>query len=206
MARLTAEEFEKNRERIKRAALRCFSTSGYKGVTTREIAEAANVPLGSLYNYYEDKLALFRAIVDEQSNAFLSPDNDVIRYFLESDFPNDLDRLADAIGESLETYEPYFKLMYVDVVEFDGVHIREVFSGLEEKFKAVMEDRFRELGLLGPARIDPAFALVTIYLTFYQYFVLSKLFGASKIFGKRTDKQVVDGMIGLLVHGIGRGP
>jgi AcrR family transcriptional regulator len=202
MARLTNEDLEKNRRLINKVAVRCFSSSGFNGITMREIAKKAKIPLGSLYNYYEDKLDLFEAIITEQSRVFLSPDNEVIRYFLSSKFPDDLPLLAEAMKESVKTYESYFKLMYVDVVEFNGAHIKEVFSNLDEKFRQVMEKRFKELGLMGEKKIDPAFALTTIYLSFYQYFILTKLFGATKIFGKKTDQQVIEGMINILFYGI----
>ncbi|MES3037025.1 MAG: TetR/AcrR family transcriptional regulator [Bdellovibrionota bacterium] len=205
MARLTSEDFEKRKAVINLAALTCFTKSGYNGVTMRDIAQQAKIPLGSLYNYYEDKLTLFKEIVNEQSGQFLSIDNDVIKYLLNSQFPDDLPVLAEAIRKSVVRYESYFKLMYIDVVEFDGEHIKEVFSDLDEKFKSVMEQRFRTVGLLGPGKIDPVFAFISIYLSFYQYFILSKLFGATKIFGKMSDRQVVDGLIEVLKNGIGRG-
>jgi AcrR family transcriptional regulator len=202
MPRLSNKDLENTRTKINLAALKCFSTAGFNGVTMRDIAAQAKVPLGSLYNYYDNKQNLFSHIITEQSALFLSNENDVVRYFLNSKFPDDLPILADAIRDSLKKYKYYFKLMYVDVVEFDGANIREVFSDLEKKFTAVLGNRFRQTGLLGQKKIDPAFALISIYLSFYQYFVLSRLFGATHIYGKRSETEVVDGLIELLFHGI----
>jgi AcrR family transcriptional regulator len=203
MARLTEDQISINRERILKAAAFAFSRSGFSGVTIRDIAKKTKLPLGSHYNYYEDKLALFRAVIDQASGAFLAPESEVVRYFLTSNFPDDLPQLATAIKASLEKHETYFKLMYVDVVEFDGKHIRETFSNLEPKFREALSTRFKEVGFLGRGRkIDPAFALVSIYLSFYQYFVMTKLFGASKIFGARSEQQVISGMIEIFQHGI----
>lgn len=205
MARLSAEDSLKTRQALMLVALKRFSRSGFNGVTMREIADDAGIPLGSIYNYFEDKTALFKAVIDETSADFLSPRNELIRHLFESDFPNDLHDLADSIKASIKNHEPYFKLMYVDVVEFDGLHIREVFSNLDEKFRAAMSARFEKIGPLGPKGIDPAFAFVSIYLSLYQYFVLTKLFGATRVFGKRTDTQVVDGLVELMKFGIGGG-
>jgi AcrR family transcriptional regulator len=203
MARLTEVQTEANRHRILNAAAKAFSKSGYNGVTIRDLAVKTKLPIGSHYNYYEDKLALFRAVVAKESALFLSPDNEVIDYFLTSKFPDDLPRLAEAIKQSIREHQTYFKLMYVDVVEFEGKHIRETFSNLDSKFREAMTERFKEIGFLGRKRdIDPSFALVSIYLSFYQYFILTELFGASKIFGARSESQVIAGLIEMFKTGI----
>ncbi|MES2964860.1 MAG: TetR/AcrR family transcriptional regulator [Bdellovibrionota bacterium] len=203
MARLTEDQIELNRNRILSAAEREFSKRGYNGVTIRDIAKKTKLPLGSHYNYYADKLALFEAVIDRCSREFLQIENPVVRYFLDSSFPDDLPRLAAAIKTSVESHESYFKLMYVDVVEFDGVHIRETFSNLDEKFRGAMGVKFQELGLLGRERnVDPSFALVSFYLSVYQYFIITRLFGASKVFGKRSEQQVIEGLIEIFRRGI----
>jgi AcrR family transcriptional regulator len=49
------------RERIMAAAARVISERGVTGATTKEIARAAGVSEGSLYNHFESKTALFGA-------------------------------------------------------------------------------------------------------------------------------------------------
>lgn len=44
------------------AAARVFSTSGFEATTTNAIAEMAGVSVGSLYQYFPDKLALLDAL------------------------------------------------------------------------------------------------------------------------------------------------
>ncbi len=91
------------------------------------------------------------------------------------------------------------------MVEFDGSHIREIFSHLDTKFRAVLGARFAELGGLGAKRdIDPAFAFITVYMIFYQYFVLAKLFGAEETFGRRSDREVVEDLVHLFQSGLAR--
>ena len=45
-------------EQILEAAAIVFSTKGYERATTREIAEAADVSEGTLYNYFDNKIEL----------------------------------------------------------------------------------------------------------------------------------------------------
>ena len=205
MARLTAEDLQNVRTRIEKAALNRFIRSGYNGVTMREIAEDAKVPAGSLYNHFADKQCLFKHLVTQQSELFLSPNGPLAQYLLQSNFPFDLELLAGSIARSTDRCYAYFKLMYVDVVEFEGRHIRNTFSNLELKFKDALQDRFSKLGLLGPDQsIEPAFAFVTIYLSFYQYFVLRKIFGATQIYDRTSESSAIKGMIHLYQHGIAR--
>ncbi len=96
-------------------------------------------------------------------------------------------------------------MIYLDVVEFDGEHIQQVFSHMEPKFRQVLGERFRAVGKLGKRkRTDPGVAFVAVYLLFYQYFVLSKLFGAKQIFGDRSDAEVVSELVELFLGGLAR--
>lgn len=64
----TAEQLaqvrEESREKILAAALRLFSRHGYAGTSVRMIAEEAGVSQGLLYNYFDGKESLLRAIFD----------------------------------------------------------------------------------------------------------------------------------------------
>ena len=52
------------REQIVEAATRVFAKKGFRRATTREVARAAGVSEGTIYNYFEDKDALLLAILD----------------------------------------------------------------------------------------------------------------------------------------------
>jgi AcrR family transcriptional regulator len=50
------------RRRILDAALRVFAKHGYDGTRVPEVAKAANVAIGSLYHYFDDKAALVNEV------------------------------------------------------------------------------------------------------------------------------------------------
>ena len=52
------------RERILEAAFDCFYHNGYEQTSLAAIAQAAGVTRGAIYWHFEDKKALFRAVVD----------------------------------------------------------------------------------------------------------------------------------------------
>jgi AcrR family transcriptional regulator len=59
-----AERAALQRERILRAARRCFAERGFHAASMADIAGAARISPGLIYRYFESKNALVRAIVD----------------------------------------------------------------------------------------------------------------------------------------------
>lgn len=60
MAQVLKEEI---RENIRNAALQEFLDKGYKSAAMRNIAQSAGIPTGLIYSYYENKEALFDAVL-----------------------------------------------------------------------------------------------------------------------------------------------
>jgi AcrR family transcriptional regulator len=63
--RITAEEKQATRERIEAAALELFRTRGFEATTTRDIAKAAQIATGTLFNYFTAKEAIVIAMAEE---------------------------------------------------------------------------------------------------------------------------------------------
>ena len=59
---MTSRRGEQTRQEIIRAALPLFSQQGYHGTSMRQIAAAAGIALGGIYNHFESKEAIFRAV------------------------------------------------------------------------------------------------------------------------------------------------
>lgn len=70
--RLSRREKEKLRQRrdMLSAALALFSERGYYNVSMQEIAKAAEFAIGTLYKFFQNKEALYRALVFENSEKF----------------------------------------------------------------------------------------------------------------------------------------
>jgi AcrR family transcriptional regulator len=63
--RITAEEKRATRERIVKSAVDLFRSQGFDATTTRDIASAAGIATGTLFNYFETKEALVAALACE---------------------------------------------------------------------------------------------------------------------------------------------
>lgn len=203
MPKLSEADANKRRSHIEKAALRCFLKLGYHGASVRDIAAAGRLSLGAVYTHFPDKLSLFAAVLERLSREFLAGDSRLANYLRRCRFPDDLPALAAALSADADRFRDYFKMIYLDVVEFNGEHIRQVYSQMEPRFRLLLRERFREVGKLGRRkRVDPGVAFVTVYLTFYQYFVLTKLFGAEQLYGERSDAQVLRALVDLFLDGI----
>ncbi len=66
MAR-TPKVVEDRREQIIDAAMRAFSQKGYSRATNKDIAREAGITPGLIYHYFENKEALFKAIIEGRS-------------------------------------------------------------------------------------------------------------------------------------------
>jgi AcrR family transcriptional regulator len=63
--RITAEAKIATEQRIREAAARLFITAGWDGTTTREIASAAGIATGTLFNYFQCKEAIAASLIAE---------------------------------------------------------------------------------------------------------------------------------------------
>jgi len=63
--RVTAQKKQETRRRIVESAHKLFIDKGFEQTTTRDIAEAAGIAAGTMFNYFPTKEALAMTIVDE---------------------------------------------------------------------------------------------------------------------------------------------
>jgi AcrR family transcriptional regulator len=197
------EKSERSRGVILEAALQLFSTHGYRGTSIREIAEEAGLSTGNVYHHFPDKEAIFRTLLDQYWEAIDTPDFPFNKALAAGAFPNDLEALAAAALESVRAYRHHVALIYVDVVEFDGTHIRKFYSGMPARFATFMNRRFPDGSLteqLAPG-LDPTTAVMLASRVFLQYFAVEILFGVPEQLGQETP-QAIKAISEILRHGL----
>jgi len=69
MPRTNRERTEATRGALLAAARSLFVDKGYADTSTPEIVAAAGITRGALYHHFEDKRALFRAVLEEEARA-----------------------------------------------------------------------------------------------------------------------------------------
>lgn len=193
---------ERSRSQILGAALRLFSSQGYRGTNMREIAEAAGVSTGNVYHQFKDKEALFQTLLDEYVALQRSPDYPFNRAIAEGAFPTDIDRLGRAVRESFEQTRSYAMLFYIDVIEFNGRHLRQFYQNLNEQFEAYLKsDKGRESAKLFREGVSPLTAMQFTTRFLIKYFEVEVLFGIPDHYG-RASADVIAEMTDYLKHGI----
>lgn len=66
---MNAEDKDRRRSEILKAAKRTFSAKGYHATTISDIAKAARLSYGSVYWYFDSKDALFHALMEAEGSA-----------------------------------------------------------------------------------------------------------------------------------------
>lgn len=201
MPKLLDKTFEKNKLKIERAALHLFTRKGFHGTTVREIAKKAGVSMGKLYIYYDTKEEIFIDLVQRMGAKMEALRQKKLIPLLMSLDPDSMKTLAMTIGRIISENLDYWRLMYIDVVEFRHKHFihsfREIAGGLRTYSRALAQSG----KLKFPKGVDPALAVTTIYLHFFTYFLAENLFGAKRHLGM-SDEEAVEQMIRLYMSGL----
>jgi len=186
------------REQIVGAATRVFAEKGFRRATTKEVARAAGVSEGTIYNYFEDKDALLLAILDRLNETerraadFEEGMATDFRGFLEQY----LRRRMSLIWENREAFRVVLSEMLVNA-ELRERYLRHVV----DPTMRIAEENFRSRMEQGEVlETDAPLAMRSVAGTVLGVLVLG-LLGDEEI-GSRSD-EVPDVLAGLLIHGLG---
>jgi AcrR family transcriptional regulator len=191
--RMTQEERSgKSRHQILDAALKLFSHKGYGATSVRDIAEEAKLSKGNVYHHFPDKETIFRALLDRYFQAMSQPDFPFNRALATGAFPDNLEEMGKAVRDTTNEYREYIALIYVDVVEFDGTHVRKFYADMADRFDGFIKAHGLEEELRGRLAegLSPVSAVMLATRIFYNYFTVEILFGVKDHFGKDTDAVV----------------
>lgn len=185
---LQVERSERSRTAILEAALDLFSHRGYGATSMRDIASRAGVSTGSVYHHFQDKEALFLALIEQFTAITERPDFPINVVLARGDFLHDFTLLAEAAREVLSRWKPHLALFYVDAVEFDGRHIQRFYADLARRFQTFAEQQRVPLALEAHFRDDvpPGAALIFATRVFIYYFSVELLFGVDQQMGLPT--------------------
>jgi AcrR family transcriptional regulator len=192
---------EKSRAAILEAALDLFSRQGYRGTSIREIAQSAGVSTGNVYHHFSDKETIFQTVLGQYWKAIESPDFPFNRALASGTFPDNLEALAFAARESVRLWRRHVALIYVDVVELSGNHIRKFYSEMASRFERFIVAHGDSVsGEIRPG-VPVTTAVMLASRVFLQYYAVEILFGVPEQFGKDSDR-VMREIAEILRHGM----
>jgi AcrR family transcriptional regulator len=181
------EKSERSRRQVLDAALQLFSHQGYRATTVREIADAARVSTGNVYHHFPDKESIFRSLLDEFWKITETRRYPFTRALSIGHFPDNIEQLGLAARESIREFRPYFSLIFVDVIEFEGTHIRKFYAELGQRYGAfVGEEALGAMKQRLRPSVSPISALLITARVFFNYFTIEILFNVPEPFGKEA--------------------
>lgn len=198
MPKLKDYAVEQNERRIEQAALRVFTRQGYHGTSIREIADEAKVSLGNIYNYYANKEQLFVSLVRRYDQRMRELQREKLTPLIGSLEPGNLLLLAKAVREIIYNEPDYWRLMYIDVVEFGNEHFAHIYRNLAENIRILGEQKGTPAVSGGT---DTTLAFTAIYVQFFTYYLVEKLFGGKQHLGIPEDQAIAQ-LIQIYTTGI----
>ena len=134
------------REQIVEAATRVFAEKGFRRATIREVAQAAGISEGTIYNYFEDKDALLMAILEELNETERRAEDfeEGMAETFGKFFAEYLRRRMSMIWDNREVFRVVLSEMLVNA-ELRELYLRQVVTPTmtvaEEYFRAMVEHR-----------------------------------------------------------------
>jgi AcrR family transcriptional regulator len=199
--KLNSQALERNQTRIQDAALHIFTRQGYHGTSIREIAQQASVSLGNIYNYYATKEEIYSSLVRRYSARMAELQQSQVAPLLGSLEPAALAQLARAVRAMVAENSDYWRLMYIDVVEFGNKHFCHLYQGFPAALRRLNPSGFADQPVAGD--MAPEFVLSAIYLQFVTYFLIETLFGGKQHLGV-SDEEAIEKLIRLATAGLAK--
>jgi AcrR family transcriptional regulator len=198
------ERSQRSRAQVLDAALTLFSRQGYRATSIRDIADAAGVSTGNVYHHFKDKETIFRELLDQYWQAIESPDLDFNRALATGTFPDNLETIGEAARDMVQKHRRHVALIYVDVVEFEGAHIRKFYADMAARFARFAEvhpEAFAHSRHKLRPSLSPGAAMMLATRFFMNYYSVEVLFGVPNHFGK-SDEEALREIADVLRYGM----
>ena len=184
------------RSDIIRAAHSLFIRYGYHATSMRQIASEAGVALGGIYNHFTGKDDLFAtALFDYHPYRDILPALGKARGDSLEGFLRDAAvHIQDALGRRPD----FLKLMFIEIVEFNGRHMPQLFDLIFPQAIGLLP-RFLEAG--GPLRPIPLPVVFRAFLgLFFSYFITELLL--TDELRRSFPPDTLDQFVEIFLHGI----
>ena len=191
---------ERTRNDILEAASRMFVERGYHGASMRLIAEEAGVALGGIYNHFNSKEEIFTAVFLERHP------------YIEV-FPRMLDTQGETVDEvirgaahrlvsGLDRRTDFLNLMFIELVEFNGMHIPQIFELI---FPQVLEFIQRNLADRPELRPLPPVLIIRAFIGLFFSYLITDILIADQL-PPEGNQDALDHFVDIFLHGILKQP
>jgi len=192
---------EVTRSAIEDAALELFMKQGYHATSMRQIADQAGLALGGIYNHFSGKEDIFAAIIIDKH-----PYKQVLPLILaaKGETAEELIRnAAHTLVTELGNRPELLKLIFIELVEFNGKHVSKLINEIAPKLLPMFEHLVRVRRNL---RNLPPPILVRSFLGMFFSFYITELFIRGSVIHKLMPKNSFDLFVDIYLHGVIKEP
>ncbi len=188
---------ETTRLAIEEAAIELFLGQGYHATSMRQIADHAGLALGGIYNHFKSKDEIFEGIIIDKH-----PYRRILPAVLEVQGETAEEFLRNAVNIAMRELgsDPVFmKLMFIEMVEFNGEHGTLMLKEIAPKALPVFEKLVKTRKSLRVS--NPAFLMRSFFGMIISFYVTEILISNSVI-SKLMPKNPIDAYVDIFLHGI----
>ena len=192
---------EATRIAIEEAAFSLFMEHGFHATSMRQIADRAGLALGGIYNHFSSKEEIFAAIILHKHPykqilpLVLAAEGNTAEEFVHN--------AAQAMISELGRQPDLLKLMFIEIVEFNGQHVNLLIREIAPKLLPVFERLVKVRKNLRP--LHPAVLLRSFLGMFFSYYITEILLSGSVV-GKLMPKNSFEQFVDIYLHGILKEP
>ena len=197
MPKATLTKGESTQQSIQDAAYSLFMEQGFHATSMRQIADKAGLALGGIYNYFSTKDGIFEAIIlDKHPYKLILPAILAARGESAEEFVHDA---AQALVQGLGKQPDFLKLMFIEIVEFNGKHLSLILREIAPQLLPIFE---RLAKMQKNLRSIPPPLLLRSFLGLFFSFYITELLMNNTILKKLMPKNSFDIMVDIYLHGI----
>lgn len=162
--------------------------------------------MGGIYHHFASKEDIYETLLQRSELGHELPR--LAALFGAAEFPENLAAIGRAILDIAQRYQDDFKLVYIDILEFQGRNIRPIIEPVRqafvEAFTSILSHRVSR-GEVAPAH-PAVIGRVSVGMFLYLFLedIMLKVSLAEQI--GLTDEDISDQMADLLLHGLLRTP
>jgi AcrR family transcriptional regulator len=192
----TLTKGERSRQQIEDAAYALFLEQGFHATSMRQIAQKSGLAVGGIYNHFASKEEIFKAILLERH-----PFRQIVPILLAArgETTGAFVRAAgETLVEELERRPDLLKLMFIEIVEFNGQNMPSLFETMFPQIQQLVQ-RF-QLSSESLRDIPPLVMVRAFIGLFFSYFITEYLLGPNM--PDQMQKGAFDYFVDIYLHGI----
>ncbi|MBI5100313.1 MAG: TetR/AcrR family transcriptional regulator [Nitrospirae bacterium] len=186
------------RDKILDAGLKLFSTRGYLGATTKEIAKAAGVAELTLFRHFSSKELLFEEVLVRDS--FLAVLKELMPGITGMPYEKAMVEIARKLLSTLAARRDMIRIMHAEIGRYPD-KVQKVYHGFIDQMTGMLASYFDSLIKSGTLRqFDVEFGARAFFGMFFSYFNAQEFLMRNKY--RATDpEQAICEFVKIFVHG-----